>query len=122
MVWTISDSAAGRFVRRELSSEWVRQSGLSFRSRQCSRMDGEGELLGGLLAVVVADLHGEGEGSRRGGRAGELVAGIARPRTAVLQGQAGREVAGGDRPGVGIAAAAEEEVLPVGLPGAVLLR
>ena len=32
-----------------------------------------GELLGGLAAGAVGDLHGEGEGASGGGRAGELV-------------------------------------------------
>src|SRR5713226_1282638 len=41
---------------------------------RCSRLDGEAELLGGLAAERVGDLHREDERAGRGRRPGQLVA------------------------------------------------
>ena len=64
------------------------------------RIDGEAELLVGLLAVVVADPHGEGEGSCGGRRAGQLAVVIA-AGVGTRERQPGRQRSGGHRPGVG---------------------
>src|SRR5215471_6283289 len=85
-------------------------AGLAWRSG----LDGEGELLGRLVTAVVGDPHGEGEGAGRGRGPGELVVGVARVVEG-LQVEAGRELPGGERPGVGPGPAAEEEADPEGL-------
>lgn len=54
-------------------------------------IDGEGELLDGLLAEVVGQPHGEGVGPGRGGRPGEFIIGVTRVGER-LQAQARREL------------------------------
>src|ERR1700684_3478736 len=74
------------------------------------RSDGHGEFLGGLLAVVVGELHGEAVGAGLGRRPDELIVSVARVAKG-LQGEAGRQGTGGNGPGVRPGTAAEEEVL-----------
>lgn len=72
------------------------------------RLDGGGESLGCLLAVVVGEPHGEGVGACCGRCSGELVVGVARVAEG-LQFEPGRELPGSHRSGVGPDAAAEEK-------------
>src|SRR5260370_6850519 len=65
---------------------------------RCSRLDGEAELLGGLPAERVGDLHREDERAGRGRRPGQLVADDGRGVRGAER-EAGRELAGGHRPG-----------------------
>lgn len=83
--------------------------------QRCSWLDGEAELLGGVIAGAVGHFHGEREGPRGGGGAGELVVVISR-RIGRYQRQPGRQRAGSYRPGVGRHPTGQEEVLRVGHP------